>query len=226
MGRHSRMRKPAIAFVHLADTSVPGSGIERPEVQRFAISQFANEAGYEIIERFVEKSSLQGHEGLTHRPTLKQAVNAALRHNAPIIVADIDRLGTGTAILSELMMHGVAVIIAGLDVGTKPFVLVPADDVARQVAPSASPAPGRARTRKSRTARPASREAIADRNRRHADERANELADIIKSKLAAGKSLRRIAEELNTENVPTARGGRWHLATVQRLVARLNRQGR
>ena len=33
-----------------------------------------------------------------------------------------------------------------------------------------------------------------------------------------GRSLRAIAEDLNTQGVPTARGGTWHASTVRHVV--------
>ena len=65
------------------------------------------------------------------------------------------------------------------------------------------------------------RDVLAPANRKAALERAARLADIVQPKLDAGKSLRTIVVELNAEGVPTPRDGRWHLASVQRLVNRL-----
>ena len=48
------------------------------------------------------------------------------------------------------------------------------------------------------------------------------LADDVRQRIAAdreaGLSLRTIAEALNTEAVPTARGGRWHASTVRAVL--------
>lgn len=37
---------------------------------------------------------------------------------------------------------------------------------------------------------------------------------------ANGKTLREIADGLNSDGIPTARGGRWHASTMQRVLAR------
>jgi hypothetical protein len=58
--------------------------------------------------------------------------------------------------------------------------------------------------------------------KRAADARAETVAPTIAQLLAAGVvSLTAIAEELNHRQVPTARGKKWHLTTVSRLLARL-----
>lgn len=47
------------------------------------------------------------------------------------------------------------------------------------------------------------------------------VSGTVRAMLDAGKSLRKIAAELNAEGVPTAQGGQWHLTSVKRLVDRI-----
>lgn len=53
-----------------------------------------------------------------------------------------------------------------------------------------------------------------------------ELGDDVRRRIAvdhdAGISLRAIAQALNTESVPTARGGRWHASTIRRVLDSLD----
>lgn len=46
------------------------------------------------------------------------------------------------------------------------------------------------------------------------------IASRIREERAAGRTLREIAQRLNEDRVPTARGGRWHASTLQRVLAR------
>jgi DNA invertase Pin-like site-specific DNA recombinase len=46
------------------------------------------------------------------------------------------------------------------------------------------------------------------------------IASRIRKERAAGRTLREIAQRLNEDRVPTARGGRWHASTLQRVLAR------
>ena len=52
------------------------------------------------------------------------------------------------------------------------------------------------------------------------------LPDTVRQRIAAeradGRSLRDIADTLNTEAIPTARGGRWHASTVRLVLASLD----
>jgi len=65
------------------------------------------------------------------------------------------------------------------------------------------------------------RKVLAPANREAAQRRAMAISDTVRAKLEARKSLRTIVTELNAEGVPTARGGKWHLTSVKRLVDRL-----
>jgi len=218
------MPEPAISYIRKGDDQKRTSGIERPEVQRFAINQFAEKAGFEIGERFVEANSLGQSEALRERPALRKAIDRARQSQHPIIVARIDCLSCNTNVLTELMAHDVAFMIAELDIGTGPFVLQPYHHATSAAGNELGKKIGKgrlaAKTKGVEIGR-YGREVLAPRNRKAANERAGALAHVVKPKLAAGKSLRRIVDELNHEGVPTARGGRWHLASVQRLLARL-----
>ena len=46
------------------------------------------------------------------------------------------------------------------------------------------------------------------------------IASRIREERVAGRTLREIAQRLNEDRVPTARGGRWHASTLQRVLAR------
>jgi DNA invertase Pin-like site-specific DNA recombinase len=45
-------------------------------------------------------------------------------------------------------------------------------------------------------------------------------AQRIRKERRSGRTLREIAERLNADHVPSARGGRWHASTLQRVLAR------
>ena len=58
--------------------------------------------------------------------------------------------------------------------------------------------------------------------KRAANSRAHALAPTIRKLMAAGSLSRRaLADELNRRLIPTARGGSWHLTSVERMLTRL-----
>jgi hypothetical protein len=64
-------------------------------------------------------------------------------------------------------------------------------------------------------------------HKRAADARAKALAPTIRALQGKGLvSLKSIARELDEQGIPAARGGKWHLTSVTRLVERLARSRR
>jgi hypothetical protein len=61
-------------------------------------------------------------------------------------------------------------------------------------------------------------------NKKAADARAKALASTIRQLQKAGfVAIKAIARELNERRIPTARGGKWHGTSVERLLQRLER---
>ncbi len=69
--------------------------------------------------------------------------------------------------------------------------------------------------------RRASRKGAA-KNAENACMHAGNVLPIIRQIAAGGASLRKIADELNTRGIKTARGGLWYAATVRNIMARDN----
>jgi hypothetical protein len=70
----------------------------------------------------------------------------------------------------------------------------------------------------------ASRERQSMASRQSAEDRAMALAPIVRELRAAGfVKLQAMADELNKREIKTAYGGRWHAATVLKLLERLRR---
>jgi hypothetical protein len=63
---------------------------------------------------------------------------------------------------------------------------------------------------------------LAAANKAAADEFATNLKSTVEKYLAEGLRRSDIADALNQQKIATARGGRWHTTSVQRMVKRLN----
>lgn len=63
--------------------------------------------------------------------------------------------------------------------------------------------------------------AIAALNKAVADEFAANLKILVEKHITSGLTRAEIAEEFNAAGIATARGGKWHVTSVQRMVKRL-----
>jgi DNA invertase Pin-like site-specific DNA recombinase len=57
-------------------------------------------------------------------------------------------------------------------------------------------------------------------NKRNAQHFAESVLPIISGLQKEGLSLRKIVDELNKQQIPTARGGQWYLVTIQNILKR------
>lgn len=213
----------AVTYIRVSTARQGRSGLGL-EAQREAIARFAEAEGIELLGEYVEVETGKGSDAMSKRPQLKAALDEARRIKAPVIVAKLDRLSRDVHFISGLMAQRVAFIVAELGMDADPFMLhlyaAFAEKERAVISQRTKDALQRAKARGVELGT-YGRDVLAPANRKAAQERAEGLADIIKAKLAAGASYRTIADELNAEGVPTARGGKWHLGTVQRLVKRL-----
>lgn len=215
--------KPAIGYIRVSTKQQGRSGLGL-EAQREAIARFAQAEGFEIVGEFVEVETGKGSDALHKRPVLKAALDAAKENNSPVLVSKLDRLSRDVAFVAALMAQRVPFIVTELGADADPFTLHLFAALAEKERALISQ-----RTRDALAAAKKrgvalgthGRDVLAPANRKAAQERAMALEATIRPKLDAGKSLRAIAAELNAEGVPTARGGRWHLTAIKRIVDRL-----
>jgi len=204
------------------------------EAQREAVKTYLNGGDWQIVAEFTEIESGKRSD----RPELEKALAAARMHRASLVVSKVDRLTRSVAFLSRLLEAGVDVRFADLPAiegATGRFMLQQMVAVAELEAglistrTKAALAAAKKRGKKlggnrgvapSAKMHKASRKAIQER----ADQRASDIGPAIKALKAAGAtSLRAIAEGLNAQGIPTARGnGEWTATQVMRVLERLN----
>jgi len=215
--------KSAIAYIRVSTAKQGRSGLGL-EAQQEAIRRFAEAEGFEVMAEHVEVETGKGADALDRRPVLKTALDDARKAKCPVIVAKLDRLSRDVAFVAGLMAQKVPFIVAELGVDADPFMLhlyaALAEKERALISQRTRDALARAKAKGVELGKHG-RDVLAPRNRKAAQERAQALSDAVRGKLDDGKSLRVIADELNAEDVPTARGGQWHLTSVKRLVDRL-----
>jgi len=177
----------------------------------------------------VEVETGKGADALDRRPQLAAALAQARSAKCPVIVAKLDRLSRDVAFIAGLMAQRIPFIVAELGADADPFMLhlyaALAEKERRLIGE---------RTRAALSARKAQGARLGNRsNATHAaglgrgaqiaeaDRFAANIMPVVHSIRNSGAvSLAAIAEALNARGVRTARGGRWHVSTVQNLIAR------
>lgn len=201
-----------------------GLGIE---AQHNAVAEYLNGGNWTLVKEFVEVESGKN----TDRPMLAEAIKACRIYGAKLVIAKLDRLSRDAHFLLGLEKAGVDFVCADmpnanrLTVGIMAMV---AEEERRMISKRTKEALAAAKKRGTRLG--GDRGVVPSKKTRalavevlkaRADAKAADLAPIIKELQAAGKtSLRAIADGLNEQGIPTARGGKWSSVQVMRVMDR------
>jgi DNA invertase Pin-like site-specific DNA recombinase len=93
------------------------------DAQREAIRAFAEAEGFKIAATFTEVESGKGADALDRRPKPTDAIRAAGKLGASVIVSKLDRLSRDVPFISGLMAHRVPFIVTELGSDVDPFIL-------------------------------------------------------------------------------------------------------
>jgi DNA invertase Pin-like site-specific DNA recombinase len=211
------------------------------EAQRFAVTAFAEQEGYEIAAEFVETETGKGADALELRLQLKAAMDkakaiaqAGSRTGArgspkvgycPVVVSKLDRLSRDVHFISGLMGQHGAFIVAELGPEVDPFMLHIYAAVAEKeralISQRTKAALAAVKARGVVLGNPnlaAARAVATAKSGAAADAFAANVRPIIDS--LGPMPLRAKAAALNERGVKTARGGEWTAKQVSRVLAR------
>src|SRR5262245_48925859 len=116
------LMKTAVAYTRVSTAQQGRSGLGL-EAQQAALARFAEAEDYSLIETFAEGETGKGSDALERRPQLTAALKLARQHQAPILVAKLDRLSRDVHFISGLMSHKTPFIVAELGADADPFML-------------------------------------------------------------------------------------------------------
>jgi DNA invertase Pin-like site-specific DNA recombinase len=207
-----------------------GLGLEGQEA---AVAAHADAQGRDLIATYTEVETGTRHN-LDNRPELRKAIAHAKRSKALLVVAKLDRLLRSVAVLSMLQTSGVEFICCDNPHANRLTIQIlaaVAEDEARRVSDrtKAALAAYKARGGKlgaslaqcrnlSDAARRKGAKKAAETHSRNAAEAYADIAGQLRSRRAAGASLRDIAKELNTTGHSTRRGKAWNAMQVARVL--------
>lgn len=220
--------KTAIAYLRVSTQAQGKSGLGL-DAQRATIEQFAEAEGFAVTEWFHEVETGKGFDALDRRPVLTEALRAARKSKAPVIVAKLDRLSRDVAFIAGLMAQRVPFIVTELGPDADPFLLHLYAALAEKERALISK-----RTREALQAKKmagatlgnrtnlAQAQALgAARNATRADVFAANILPLVQQLRGQGAvTFRALAEALNQRGIRTIRGGEWAAMTVKRVVDR------
>jgi DNA invertase Pin-like site-specific DNA recombinase len=208
-----------IAYYRVSTEKQGRSGLGL-DAQREAVSQFLGCREGSVISEFVEIESGRKSD----RPQLTEALSACKRLRAILLIAKLDRLARSVAFVAGLMEGDVEFVAADMPEASK-FVL----HIMAAVAEHERQLIGE-RTRAALAAAKArgiklgsNGAALATKHRREAAAFAETLYPHVQAALLGGaRSYASIAANLNSQGLLSREGGKWHSASVGRLLKRLS----
>jgi DNA invertase Pin-like site-specific DNA recombinase len=213
------MTAPIIAY-HRVSTERQGRSGLGLEAQRQAVERFAANEAMHVAFEFTEVETGKGSDALDKRPKLAEALKAAKKLKAPIVVAKLDRLSRDVHFISGLMTQRVPFIVAALGPNVDPFMLhiyaALAEKERAMISQRTKEALAAAKARGVKLGNPKQAEA----NKAEAAARDASLEATFRE--LADKAYRDVASELTKRAIPTPRGGEaWSPMTAMRAMKRL-----
>lgn len=238
---NDRNNAKAIAYLRVSTDKQGKSGLGI-EAQREAVARYTAANGMAVIREYVESETGKGANALAKRPELGAALAAGKKEKATVVVAKLDRLARNTKFLLTLIESGADVAFADMPQVAGPmgkFILTQMAAVAeleaglisqrtRDALAEAKLRHQRGDMRPDGTPYPAlgkHGKVLAQRNKAAALQRAFEAAPELLEMRAAGMSMRKIVDTLNERGTPSPTGGKWHLTSLHRVMARITDDG-
>jgi DNA invertase Pin-like site-specific DNA recombinase len=220
--------QPLVSYLRVSTAGQGRSGLGI-EAQREAIRRFAEAEGLDVIAEHVEVETGKGADALDRRPVLREALSAARRAKAAVVVAKLDRLSRDVSFISGMMTQKVPFIVVELGTDADPFMLHIYGTLAQKERAMIGERTRLALAQRkaqgvrlgNRTNLPeASAKGVAINRKQAADFAANLLPVIRDIRASGATSFHAIAEALNARGVRTVRGGGWHASSVRNIMLR------
>jgi len=231
--RRARRRRErgslAVGYCRVSTVAQARDGVSL-DAQRIAIEAEAGRRGLDLVATYSDEG-ISGRR--SDRPGLAEAIAHARRERATLVVYSLSRFSRSAAdalaLIDSLDRSGSAFVSVseGLDTGgtcgrmVTGMLAVQAQWIAETIAENTRDtlAAVRASGRKTGGDVPYGFDADAD-GLLAENPREQEVIDAMLAARARGVSLRRLVDLLNENEIPTRRGGRWHLTQVKRILDR------
>jgi len=190
------------------------------EAQQDAVRQFLTGRSADLVAEYVEIES----GGKNDRPKLQEALSACQREKATLLIAKLDRLARSVAFISALMeakTNFLAVDMPGASRLVLHVMAAFAEHEREMIRERTRAALAAAKARGVKLGMNGT--ALAAQNRADAVAYAETLRVTVQGAILSGaRTTRDVAIYLNARGISSRRGGRWHPASVARIMARLS----
>ena len=225
MGHEPLAQGRFVAYYRVSTQQQGRSGLGL-DAQKASVAAHINGRRWSLLDEFVEVETGKGANALDKRPQLRAALDLCRKQKATLLVAKLDRLARNVHFLSGLMESDVEFVACDMPQANRLTVHIIAamaeyerDAISKRTKEALAAA--KARGVKLGTAGAMNLQKAIDRNHAYATAHAEKLRKVLLGLQGRGLSQRAIANELNQIGITAPRGGRWHLPTVQRALARL-----
>ncbi len=214
-----------IAYYRVSTQKQGQSGLGL-EAQQQTVLNYLNGGQWDLVQELTEIETGKGADALDRRPQLRAAIDAARKTGATLIIAKLDRLARNVHFISGLLESGVDFVCADMPQANKVMLQmysVMAEWERDQISARTKAALGAAKARGVvlGAAGAANLKPNIEARQQAADEFAGKLKVTIEGMKAQGLSQRAMVAELNKTGTKTARGGKWSLIQLQRVMSRL-----
>ncbi len=215
------MTTPCVAYYRVSTQRQGASGLGL-EAQQKAVHDYAARTDLTILSEYTEIES--GKK--TTRVELANALAAAKKNKAKLVIAKIDRLARNVAFIARLMeskVDFIAVDMPDANPLTLHIMAAMAEHEAKAISERTRAALKAAKARGVRLGNP-NLKAVHRTAQAEADAFALQLRDTIAMYTDAGTSKAQMVKELNKIGVRTRKGGQWTVTQLQRVVRRIEAQ--
>lgn len=198
------------------------------ESQRAEIERWAVHHGYNLIT--IMDEVISGSTPLKDRPVMSMALAMAKKMKAQVVVTKSDRCSRDFDVSRELMQKKKLVVAIDLGEDADSFVEIIFSGLAekerkmigQRTKAGLAAAKARGVVLGNRTNLPEAREKAVSVLKEKADRFAARVRPPIERMKNCGMTYLEIAQEMNEQCIPTARGGEWSATSICRIVSRWN----
>lgn len=195
------------------------------EAQQQAVIAYLN--GKPLLNIYTEVETGKGCDALDRRPQLKAAIDLCKKRQAILIIAKLDRLARNVHFVSGLIESGIEFVCADMPQANKVMLQmysVMAEWERDQISLRTKQALAAAKMRGVVLGKAGSMnlKPNIEQRQQSANEFALKLSQVIKDMQGRVISQRAMCDELNNLGIKTAKGGKWSLIQLQRVLKRIN----